>query len=298
MYNLFSVLFLKKFYVMDVGESKMTIGRKGPSAQYRGSRGSKKRNWDNSNKNSAVSENRTKSKGATSGTSAVKRNGGRSASRADRIRVLKMKRAALIIVMILILVLVIFLIRSAYIAFRPKASESTLTLRNDGSIRLEEVIDLKEYNISKHDIKKSVLNEIEAYNNKSKTGHVEFVRMSTKDDKTYLETTYKNVSTYNKYTEYNLYTNTMKKAVKKGPDFNASFSSVKDGKKKSALSVDKVKKLSGNIITIDENIVVKVPGDICAVSGDNTKVQDKDKVKITSQDGNADSAAVTYIIYK
>ena len=273
----------------------MTIGRKGPSAQYRGS---KRRNWDNSKKNSAGSENRTRNNNGASGTSAGRRTGGKSSSRAERIRVLKMKRAALILVMILILVVIVLLIRSAYIAFRPKAPESTLTIRNDGSIRLEEVIDLKEYNLSKHEMKKTVLDDIKTFNNKSKNGHVEFVRMSSKDNKTYLETTYKNAGTYNSYTDYNLYTNTMKKAVKKGPDFNASFSSVKDGRKQGALSLDKVKKLSGNVITIDENIVVKVPGDICAVSGDNTKVQDTDQVKITSQDGNADSAAVTYIIYK
>jgi hypothetical protein len=260
-----------------VGDLKMTTSRKGPSAQYRGS----KQKWDNG-KN----------------IPANKKNSDRATLRANRIKRLKRKRAALIVVMILILIALIFLIRAAYIQFRPKASESTLTLRNDGSIRLEEVIDMNAYKTSKGDIKKSIKKEISSFNKTSKTGKVSYIRISTKDDKTYLETTYKNVSTYKAYTDYDMYSGTVKKAVKSGLDFNASFTEVKDGKKGSQLAVDKVKKLTGNVLKIDENIVVKVPGDVIAVSGDNTKVQDTDQVKITSQDGNSDSAEVTYIIYR
>ena len=60
----------------------------------------------------------------------------------------------------------------------------------------------------------------------------------------------------------------------------------------------KVKKMKGQLLVLNENITVKVPGDVKCVSDEGTKVNEDGSVTIKPVNGNNDYAVNTYIIFE
>ena len=217
-------------------------------------------------------------------------------SRRRRKAILRRKRALVLGGMALVVILLLYLIVHAlYIKFKPKADKTTLTLRENGQVRLEEVVDTDNLSVSKGELKKSIKEDINKFNKKHDEKLVRFIRIGSKDDKTYVETTYKDIDTYAKFSGYDVKLTTVKKSK---CDFNAVFYRVKDSKKTKQVSDLDVKKMKYNLLTLDENIAVKVPGEIKVVSDEGTKVTADDEVLIKPTNGDTDYAVKTYIVFE
>lgn len=220
----------------------------------------------------------------------------RSKRRSKKYRMLRIKRACVLGVLAVLLLLIIYNVgHHLYIALRPKADETTFTLKKDGSVRLEELVDTNQLDTSKSELKGLVKDDIDAFNERMGENKAKFIRIGKSNGKTYVETTYTDVESYAKHTKYDVKLTDVKKSKE---DFNAIFVSVKDNKKGKSIPVEQVKRIKGKVLTIDENIAVKVPGEIVCVSDEGTTISKDGVVSVKPVNGNYDSAVKTYIIYK
>ena len=195
------------------------------------------------------------------------------------------------LVMAVIIVLIILFIRFLFIKLAPEADSTRLTLRKNGSIRLEERVDTESLPDSASAIEKSLKSDINSYNknNKKKVG---LVRINSHKDSLYVETTYPDIASYNKFSGYKLSLMDTSKSGK----VDTVFYKVVSGKKGKSFSTEKALKSGKKIFSINENIKVSLPGRVTAVS-EGASVSGN-TVTIKPADGNYDYAAVTYIIYK
>ena len=137
--------------------------------------------------------------------------------------------------------------------------------------------------------------DISAFNSKHGKNAVRFIRLGEKNGKCYVETAFKDVETYAKYSGYEV---KLTKVKASKANFDAIFSEVKDGKKSGYIDAYKVKKMKGQLLVLNENITVKVPGDVKCVSDEGTKVNEDGSVTIKPVNGNNDYAVNTYIIFE
>lgn len=189
------------------------------------------------------------------------------------------------------LILIIFLIRFLVIKFAPEADSTTLTLRKNGSLRLEERVSVSSLSGQTMSIEKSLKSDIRSFNKNNKK-KVHLVRINSHKDSLYVETTYPDIESYNKYSGYKL----SLKDTSKIKNADQVFYKVDSGKKGKTFSAEKALKSGKKIFSLNENIKVSLPGDIKAVS-EGASVSGN-MVTIKPADGNYDYAAVTYIIYK
>lgn len=214
--------------------------------------------------------------------------------RARHQQIIRRRRIVLGVGVVVIALLLVLIIHSLYIRFKPKADVSTLTIKEDG-VKLEELIDTNELSASKGDLKSSIKEDIAKFNEKYGKGAAHFVRIGEKNGKCYVETTFKDVKTYAKYTGYDV---KLTKVKASKANFDAIFSKVKDGKKKGFVEQYKVKKMKGQLLILNENITVKVPGDVKCVSDEGTKINEDGSVTIKPVNGDNDFAVNTYIIFE
>ena len=84
-----------------------------------------------------------------------------------------------------------------------------------------------------------------------------------------------------------------------GLDFNDSFVSVSSGAKGDTAKVSTVTETSDNdVLVLEENCTVVVPGNILYVTDEGTEVKDDNTVVISASDTDSDAVVKTYIVYK
>ena len=144
----------------------------------------------------------------------VHRNGQRRKVSRVRMRELKRRRRNFLIAMAVAIILVICLIRFLVIQLLPKSDVTTLTVKDNGQIVLEEVIDLSKSAGSESELKSYVKNLVKDFDKDNGRDAVKIRRFSHVKGRMYVETRYKNAKTYSKFTGYTLYTGTVKEAMK------------------------------------------------------------------------------------
>ena len=180
-----------------------------------------------------------------------------------------------------------------------KYSTDTLVIHDNGKITLYEVAPFNEEMYSKSELKKSIKASIKDFNTENAT-NIELEAIKVEDSKTYVTTSFRSAADYRAYSGYETYLGTVE-YMKQKLDFLDSISVVVDGQKGENASRDDV--LSSEnagyvVLAIKENIAVVTPDDICFVSTRNTKVANNKAVVIYPENGNADAAAMVYIIYR
>lgn len=208
----------------------------------------------------------------------------------ERLAILKRRRRLLITAMAGVVAAVVLLIVFLTGGFEKKASETTLTVKADGSITFEEV-DVVDAGVSESEIASYAKDAITAYNGENGRGSVKFKKCDVSDGVVYLKTIYKDAETYAKFTGLNFFSGTVEAAQKDGYSFNASFVTVGDGKKGKVAKVADVKADGEKkVVILDQPVAVVVPSEISCVSDEGTSVEAGNRIRI----GNA---VESYIIY-
>lgn len=202
---------------------------------------------------------------------------------------IKQRRTILIGGVAVAAIFVLLLVMSALGVFGKKASTTTVTLKSDGTVVFEEVVEV-DSKTDKSEVKKYAKETIDEYNLSKGSNMVKLNKVSTSGNRIYLKTTYKDAECYSDFTSYEFFVGTIKEAEKAGYVFDGTFSKVKSGKKKGTIEVSKVTKdSSDNVIILDQGISVVVPGKIKYVSETFTETVGN-KVNISND-------VLTFIVY-
>lgn len=209
----------------------------------------------------------------------------------------------IIVALILLLVVIIKLIMGAGISIGKEATETTLTLREDGAVIYEEVIDTDSLGMDDKDLeaelKSYVKEELDAYNDSN--GHKSIVldKLSVDDGQAYQKTTYKDVTCYHDFTGYELYNGKVSDAKAAGYDFATTFVSVYEGAAGDEVSSDAAANDGDlSVLIIRENGRVNVPGRIRFLSSNGVNLIDEDTAGVYPEDPSNDAAVLAYIIYE
>lgn len=224
---------------------------------------------------------------------------------------LRRRRRNWILSLVIIAVLLVILIHYAIVFLSPKARASTLTLNSDGSVRLEEVVDLKGTGVSESELKRGVRSSIYAFFKEHGFGSARVRRFSHVDGKVYMETRFKSLKFYQTYSGYSIFNGSAKAAAKVGYDFEDNFRQVSTKKTKkgsSAIKLDqilpsqtvlaKAKKQGDKVLVLQENIRVEVDGKIRYLTDRDTSLVSDNTVDISPENKNPDADVLTCIIYK
>ncbi|MDD6350829.1 MAG: hypothetical protein PUG16_00315 [Lachnospiraceae bacterium] len=240
----------------------------------------------------------------------MNRKNGRPISKV-RMQMLRRRRRKWILGLIIILILLLLLIRFALIRLSPKASVSTLTIHSDGSVRLEEVVDLKGTGVSESELKQGVRSSIYSFFKGHGFGSARVRRFSHVDGKVYVETRFRSIKLYQAYSGYSIYQGSAEAVSKKNYDFEDNFRQVSTKKTKkgsSAIKLDqiltsqtvlaKAKKQGDKVLVLQENIRVEVDGKIRYLTDRDTSLVSDNTVDISPENKNPDADVLTCIIYK
>lgn len=210
--------------------------------------------------------------------------------RKERLVILKRRRRMLIAAIAGVVAAVVLLVVFLTGGFEKKASETTLTVKADGSITFEEV-DVVDTKVAQSEIASYAKNTIAAYNDENGHGAVKFKKCDVSDGVVYLKTSYKDAETYAKFTGLDFYAGTVEAAQKEGYLFNASFVTVSGGKKgKVAKAADIKADGTKKVVILDQPVAVAVPSDVAFVSDEGTSVETGNRIRI-------ENAVESYIIY-
>lgn len=169
----------------------------------------------------------------------------------------------------------------------PMASETTLTLNNDGSIIYEEVVELApEYDASK--LKSFAKGEIKKY--KPDDGEYVSLRgVKVNGNQAYIKTEFSSYKAYTDFTGYDTFYGTVSEAKAKGYDVESNVSE----------SV----KLTGDekIFIIKQIVNVAYPEEVMYFNEDWAKEEKNadgiDTIKISPVSGNIDASPTIYIVF-
>ncbi|MEE3481621.1 MAG: hypothetical protein VZQ80_06495 [Lachnospiraceae bacterium] len=204
-------------------------------------------------------------------------------------------------------------------AFYKKADVTTLTVKDDGSLVLEEVVPVDGLAADESDIKASVKKSIEDFESSdiaatedsagaaeagskvgTKIGKVKLAAVHIKDDTAYVRTTYTNAVTYAGYSGYNCYIGSVAGAKAAGFDFTEPLCPVTGKEKGEAVAADTLSDLDGQeVVIVNESLHIRVPGEISYVSDTVTAIADSNETG-----GGLESAYGTtvapdsYVLYK
>ncbi len=224
----------------------------------------------------------------------------RSKRKEARMKILKRRRRLLVGAILAVIAAIVVLILALRGTFYKKADTTTLTLKSDGSVVFEEVTKLTEDYYDTSEMKSFVKTAIKEFNEENGSGSVKLKYFSTSGDTVYCRTSYTSVDMYEKFTSYYAYAGTVSDAMDaEGLDFNDSFVSVSSGKKGETAKVSTVTETGDNdVLVIEENCTVVVPGNILYVTDEGTEVTAEDTVTISASDTDQDAVVKTYIVYK
>jgi len=217
-----------------------------------------------------------------------------------RMKILKRRRRLLIAAIVAVIAIIVLLVLYFMGTFYKKAKSTTLTLESNGTVTFEEVTDLSEDYYDAKEMKTFVKDTIKSYNSENGKNAVSLEYYAVDGDTVYCRTTYKSVDVYEDFTGYYAYAGTVAEAKSdEGLDFNDSFVTVEDGAKGDTATVDTVTETDDNeVLVIEENCTVEVPGDIVYVTDSGTEVTGTDTVTISASDSDADALEKAYIVYK
>lgn len=201
--------------------------------------------------------------------------------------------AAVILVIVLLIVLLVNIFGVTF------AEETTLTVKSDGSIVMDEVEDFDKSTYDESELEKYTQDLVDEYNEHGNVGKVKFKKAKVKDGKAYLRMEYSDYNAYKLFTGNELFVGTVGEAKAAGYDFQDTFSKVSEAKKSEAVSVEDVTADDAKkVILIRANEHVVSPKDIKIISDACTTIVKKDEVAIAQPDGNKDATVLTTIIYE
>ncbi|MCR5417269.1 MAG: hypothetical protein K6E79_10790 [Pseudobutyrivibrio sp.] len=205
--------------------------------------------------------------------------------------------AACLAVLLLLIFGIVKLI-TGIIGANKVADTSTLTFKEDGSVVLEEITDFDGEGYSKSDLKKYTEDIIDSFNETYGEKAITLDKVTVKGDQAYMKTTYSSAEAYSAFTSYTCYNGTVENAADAGYTFDDIFAAVVDGVKGDTVDYNSAGDFAGyNVIFVQENVNVVVPGQISYVSNNSTSIVDGNTVAISQDDGNADAADLITIIY-
>lgn len=230
-------------------------------------------------------------------------NNANSVARRKAIRRKKLMKKRLILAGMLVgalavIALIVFLIVKL-VSGASFAETTTMKIASDGSITMDEVDDFSESNYNEDELEEYTKKLVDDYNSNGNVGTVKFKKVKVKDKKAYLRMEYSDYNAYKLFTGNELFIGTVGEAKTAGYDFQDTFSSVSDGEKKDAVSVeDMTSDDSKKVILVRANETIVTPSDITAISDACTTIEKKDQVSIAQPDGNKDATVLTTIMYK
>ncbi len=209
----------------------------------------------------------------------------------------------IIIALVLLLLVIVKLLMGSGISIGKKATVTTLTLRGDGAVIYEEVIDTGSLGMSDKDLEKElkdyVKEELDAYNKASGHKSVVLDKLSVEDGQAYQKTTYKDVTCYHDFTGYELYSGTVSEAQAAGYDFATTFASAYEGVAGDEVNAEAATNEGDlSVLIIRENGCVKVPGNIRFISSNGVRLVDSNTAEVYPLDSSNDAAVLAYIIYE
>lgn len=219
----------------------------------------------------------------------------RGLQRKKKRKLMKLKLGIAFFSLIAIVIILILVILNAAGAFYKRADKSTLILKADNSIIFEEV-EKSKYISSKKELSSYIKDLVNDYNSKNGKNAVKVEAISVKDNTAYVRLKYKDYNTYADFTGHDVYSGTVKAALKKGYAFDTSFYPVKDGKFADSVESDKVtSSKKNNVLIVPEAVNIRVDGKaIKYVSTEGTKVVDDDEISVKA---DGDTEPTVYVIY-
>ena len=136
------------------------------------------------------------------------------------------------------------------------------------------------------------------FNESNHDSQVELKKLDFDKDNCYIKSAYSSAEAYSSFSSYKTYYGTVEQAFDKGYKFADSFAEVINGTKGQVLATDILNEYAGCYVAIvNENVNVKVPGDILYITDANTDVIATDEVSISPPNGNSDATNTVYIIF-
>ncbi|MBQ9391733.1 MAG: hypothetical protein IJU02_06040 [Lachnospiraceae bacterium] len=222
----------------------------------------------------------------------------RKAIRRKKLMKKRLILAGMLVGALAVIALIVFLIVKL-VSGASFAETTTMKIASDGSITMDEVDDFSESNYDEDELEEYTKKLVDDYNNSGNVGKVKFKKVKVKDKKAYLRMEYSDYNAYKSFTGNELFIGTVGEAKTAGYDFQDTFSSVSDGQKKDAISVeDMTGDDSKKVILVRANETIVTPSDITAISDACTTIDKKDQVSIAQPDGNMDATVLTTIVYK
>lgn len=213
--------------------------------------------------------------------------------------VAKMKLEIATFVIIAAIVCIVLAVLYAKDVFYKKAAVTTLTVKEDGSLVLEEVVPVDGLGADESDIKASVKKSIKDFEESSvqgvtdaldsmdvsgaeeaadaaeEIGKVKLSAVHVKDDTAYVRTTYTSALTYSKYSGYNCYIGSVSGAKTAGYSFSEPLCPVVGKEKGEAVAADSLTDLDEqDVVIVNESLHIRVPGEITYVSDTVTDIAD------------------------
>ena len=208
--------------------------------------------------------------------------------------VAKMKLEIATGVIVAAIVCIILGVLYAKDVFYKKADVTTLTVKDDGSLVLEEVVPVDGLDTDAANIKASVKKSIEDFNSSDRAaaetgtdsaaadseagteiGKAKLAAVHVKDNTAYVRTTYTNAQTYADYSGYNCYIGSVSGAKAAGYSFSEPLCPVVGKEKGEAVAADSLSDLDDqDVVIVNESLHIRVPGEITYVSDTVTDIAD------------------------
>lgn len=243
--------------------------------------------------------------------------------------VLKRRLALLCVCLAAVIVLIVVLVLKANDVFYKKADVSTLTVKSDGSIVLEEVVSVKDIDTDEKELKASLKKSIDDFNSgktvagadaaagggagtaasaavtqkdaevRNGSGAVKLQKVSVKDGAAYVRTTYPDAATYAAYSGYTCYIGSVTGAKAVGYDFSSPLCPVVGKERGEAVAADTLTDTDGlQTVIVNEDINIRVPGEISYVTANVASLKDSDETAVSGTGTYGTSVAPdTYILY-
>ncbi|MFV0466270.1 MAG: hypothetical protein ACK5ML_09360 [Lachnospiraceae bacterium] len=130
------------------------------------------------------------------------------------------------------------------------------------------------------------------------TSIVKVVEFKETEDRVKLSLKYQSPQYYEEFNGMTLFSGSVTEALNEEYDFDTVFYSVTDGEKGEELDRNEViNNGTEKIVIIEADVNVKVDGKITVISGEHTKVLDRNLAEISTDD-EGESSELTYIIYQ
>lgn len=215
--------------------------------------------------------------------------------RARKRRIRRMKMHIAFFALTLVAAILIIVILNASGVFYKKADKTTLILNSDKTIVFEE-IEKNDSLTSEKELSKYIKNLVKDYNSENDSDSVKVMDISLKDNEAYVRLKYKDYETYADFTGHDVYSGTVKSALKKGYDFETSFYPVSDGKFSDSVAPDEVTKEKKNkVLIVSEGVNIRLKSEkIKYVSTDGTTYVSESEI---SAEKTSDTEPTVYVIY-